>query len=647
MIRELGLNISIDDLYFIRQESSRYLQKQLGKEEFEIPYYQLQSEICKRVINDNIISIEEEEIFLNLFEDADVKAESSVQFLNQKVIDTIKYFKSNGGKVYLISDFYGSKSLFEKLLTHHGIIDLFDEVYSSAELEKSKHHGTIYTPVLDELSIDPKEAMMIGDNQRSDCENAIKNKLNAYCLPHKKFLRRNKRNNFGNDAKDLKHVLNSVYKKCRKKSSIPYTEYIVFYHIFVERLYERAKKNNLKDLFFLSREGKFLKKLFDSHQEFAQIDENRKIKTHYLKISRHAALQMSLKEIENEPFTFLNLKYSNLSVDDFLIAVNCPEDLRVKIISDLNVDVKAVIEVFFKSGIFRQLKQNETLRVYWEKHRTDSNEAFRAYVKSFNVDTEKDGITVVDIGWGGTMQEAIYEFFDGEIPVTGYYLGIGNVYNILPKTKRYGLISSIIPYIDYYDHILMANQQLYEQFSGADHGSALDYSIEVEGYTIESHNPQEKWLYDNHIKRHQEEMFGLHKELQKSLEPLCYSQYMMQNAISIIALKVGLFQGLKKLKFLDTLSHGFYQNVGNNQVGISYQRPKIKNPVRSAIKFILTPEKYFRYLVKFRPALYNKSKLLAFLTPMYVIYIYFKFNKYLRFKIFNRFFLLKYNIFNK
>lgn len=645
MIRELGLTASIDEVYFIRQESVRYLIKELGKEDVEIPYDILKEDISKRLINADIISIEQKKDFMLLFEDADVRAESDVQYLNQDVLDTIKYFKSNGGKVYLVSDFYGSKTLFEKLLKHHGILDLFEGIYSSAALEKSKHKGTIYEPILSELSINPSDVMMIGDNHRSDYVNATKNGLNAYHLPHKKYLKKNKRNNFGNDKKNIKRIVNALYKSCQKRSSIPYTEYIIFYHTFIERMYDTAKRKNIKDLFFLAREGQYLKRLFDSYQEHAQIDESRKINTHYLKISRHAALQMSLKAIDEEPFTFLQLKYSNLSTDDFLIAVNCHEKLRQQIISELNVDGNLVVEDFFSSSVFESIKQNETFLNYYNMHREASNDAFKAYVNSFDIDIEKNGINVVDIGWGGTMQEAIYEFYDQKIPVTGYYLGLGNIYNIQPNTKRYGLISSLMPYLNYYDYILMANQQLYEQFSGADHGSAVDYSTEVKGYTLEYHKPEEKWLYDNHIKRHQEEMFGLHKSLLKSLEPICYSEDMMQNTISKIALKVGLFQSTKKLKFLDTLSSGFYQNVGNNQVGISYKPPKIKSPIKEAVKFLMTPEKYFRYLVKLKPALYKKSKLISFLAPMYLIYLYFGFNKYIRFKVLHRLFLLKYNVF--
>jgi len=645
MIRELGLPISIDALYFIRQESVNYLEKKLGKEVDEIPYRVQQEEISKRLINDGIITIENKPSFLELFEDADVKAETSVQYLDQDVIDTIKYFKSNGGKVYLVSDFYGSISLFKKLLNQHGILDLFDGIYSSASLEKSKYRNSIYAPIISELGFNPKDIMMIGDNQRSDYDNAIKNGLNAYLLPHKKYLRKNKLNNFGNDKKQLKSILNNVYKKCKRRSAIPFTEYAIFYHIFAERMYETAKRKNMKNLFFLSREGQFLKKLFDSYQEFSSIDSSKKIKTHYLKISRHAALQMSLKDINDEPFTFLSKKYSNISTGDFLIAVNCPDEIQNTILSELQIDGSLPVEGFFSSTVFENLKKNKTFIDYYDKHRLESSNAFKTYINSFGANIKSEGIHLADIGWGGTMQEAIYTFFEENIPVTGYYLGLNEIYDIQPLTQRYGLNFSIMPYPDYNDHIIMANMQLYEQFSAADHGSALDYSLDADGFTLEYHKPEEKWLYDNHIKDHQEQMIGLHKELLSSLNSLCYSHGMLQNAMSKIALKVGMSQNKRKLNFLETLSEGFYQNVGTNQVGISYQPPKIKSPVGMLKSFLITPEKYFRYLVKVKPMLYKKNKMLALLFPMWIIYFYYRFNKALRFNVINRFFLLKYNAF--
>ncbi|WP_400075617.1 HAD hydrolase-like protein [Winogradskyella sp. R77965] len=645
MIRELGLDMSIDELYFIRKDSVKYLAKILKKNAVEISYNKLKEEVCKRLINSKILPEKYKDNFLSLFEDADFKSEASVQYVNQNVLDTLKYFKSNGGKVYLVSDFYGSKSLFKKLLDHHGISELFNGIYSSAELEKSKDSGTLYSHVLSDLSVTPNDVMMIGDNLRSDYNNALKNGLNAYLLPHKKYLKNNKRNNFGNDKKRLQQIINKIYKKSRKSSSIPYTEYVVFYYTFVERMYKICRKDNIKDLFFLSREGQYLKKLFDSYQEFSIIDNTKRINTHYLKISRHASFQIKLKDLKVEQFEYLQKKFPNLPVDNFLSAVNCPENLRNEIISQLNTNGKTAVNAFFSSSIFEELKKNKTFVDYYEQHRKLSNNAFGTYINSFNTDIEANGLSIVDIGWGGTMQEAIYKFFDEKIPVTGYYFGLNEIYDIQPNTKRHGLIFSIMPYKNYSDYILKGNTQLYEQFSAANHGSALDYSLEAKDYTIEHHRREEKWLYDNHIKDHQKEMFGLHESLLKNLDALCYDQDMMQDCISKLALKVGLFQSNKKLKYLDTLSHGFYQNVGNNKVGISYKPPKIKYPKKSIISFLMTPEKYFRYFVKLKPMLYQKNKIVAFLTPMYLIYLYYGFNRYIRFKVLHRYVVLKFNAF--
>lgn len=354
---------------------------------------------------------------------------------------------------------------------------------------------------------------------------------------------------------------------------------------------------------------------------------------------------MSLKPLNEEPFTFLSKKYSNISVGDFLIAVNSPEDSQKAILEALQTDGNSPVESFFSSTVFESLKRNKTFVDYYDKNRVESSNAFKAYIDSFGANIESEGIHLADIGWGGTMQEAIYTFFEEKIPVTGYYLGLNEIYDIQPLTQRYGLNFSIMPYPNYNDHIIMANMQLYEQFSAADHGSALDYSLDAEGYTLEYHKPEEKWLYDNHIKNHQEQMIKHHKTLLTDLNSLSYSDEMVQNAMAKIALKVGLFQNNRKLKFLETLSQGFYQNVGTNQVGINYQPPKIKSPLGMLKKFLIAPEKFFRYLVKVKPMLYKKNTLIARLFPMWIIYWYFSFNKFLRFKVLNRFFLLKYNVF--
>ncbi|MEN3324133.1 HAD family hydrolase [Mariniflexile soesokkakense] len=646
MIRELGLNISIDELYFIRQQSTSFLAKKQKKSSVELSYKILKEHVCMRLMNENHLDKHKIKDFINFFENADLISEVSVQYLNNNILDFLKEFKKNGGQIYLVSDFYSSKSLFEGLLKNHGINDLFDDVYSSASLGKSKETGDIFNHIISLMSIKKETVMMIGDNKNSDFLNANKAGLNSFLLPHKKYLKRNRKKSLGNDKRNLKRIINNTQKDYKSSKNLPYVDYAIFYHFFTERLYYKCRKDGVKDLFFLAREGQFLKRMFDSYQKLNRASGIHKVNTHYIKMSRQSSLQIHLKDIEHEDFDYLNERYPNLDLESFLSHLNCPSSIKITIAEELKTNLSLTIKNFFNSELFLQLKDNKVFINFYNDHRNTNYDAFQNYLNSFGVDYEKSGIYVVDIGWAGTMQESIHTFLHKKIPVTGYYFGVTNIYNIEEKTKRYGLLFSILPYANYYDHLLNANTQLYEQFASADHGSAIAYSNEVPGFVIENHNDKEKWLYYNYIQELQNQMFKYHLSLNEGLKTICYNQNLAQKVISQKALEIGLFQKFKHLKFMETLSSGFYQNLGNNEIGINYSNTIGRNIFKNIISFILTPELVFRYIIKLEPILYPKSKILAFLVPKFIIHKYFILNKIIRFNFIHKYFLLKEHYFN-
>ncbi|WP_158846350.1 HAD family hydrolase [Algibacter sp. L1A34] len=642
MIREFGLNISIETLYFIRQEAVSYLSGKLNKNSLEIEYDVLKGEVYSRLVNNDIICDVDKKQFFDYFEKADLKSETGVQYLNSQMIDFLRDFNKNGGTIYLVSDFYGSISLFKKMLKYHGVLDLFKAVFSSSSLGESKQKGTIYGALTSNLLLDSSKVLMVGDNKVSDYDNAIKSGLNACLLPHQKYLRKNQFNKIGNENKKLKKIIKKVYKNCNKKDAMPFTEYILFYHFFAERLYNKCKKDGVKNLFFLSREGQFLKRIFDSYQKYHGLSETFKTNSHYLKISRQAAMQISLKELDSEGFSYLLENYPEMTLSDFFTFLNCPQNIKLKVVNELNLDLNMGFKSFFESDDFNKLKLNVSFKSFYDKHRKSNISAFKTYVESFDVQIEKAGMHIVDIGWGGTMQDALYQFFQEEIPVIGYYLGVKENYGITESTKRYGLLFSILPYSNYDDNILKANSQYYEQFASANHGSVVGYSKDLPNYAIEYYNQNEKSLYEKYILEHQNEMFKVHLFLLKQLESICYNQDMVQGLISKKALYSGLFYSNRKLKFIQILNSGFYQNIGTNNVGIAY---KINDDIsfKKLFKnFLLTPELVFRYVTKIEPVIFKKNRLLARLFPAYFIYKYIVFNRFVRFNILTNRVLLKF-----
>ena len=243
------------------------------------------------------------------------------------------------------------------------------------------------------------------------------------------------------------------------------------------------------------------------------------------------------------------------------------------------------------------------------------------------------------------MQEAIFKVFEETIPVTGFYLGLRETYNIQEMTKRYGLLFSVHPYEVYSDHILTANTQLYEQLLSANHGSTLGYDDSLENFAIENYTDSEKILFENIIRPHQEFMFNRYKILLNDLDLICYDYNIVQIKITDLAMRNGLFLNTRKLKFIASLSKGFYQNVGDNKVGVNYEVSQLGNK-RTFIKdFLIQPESKFRFLVKLKPVLFENGSVLTYIIPMRLVYWYFLFNRFVREKILKRRFFLKYNYF--
>lgn len=84
------------------------------------------------------------------------------------------------------------------------------------------------------------------------------------------------------------------------------------------------------------------------------------------------------------------------------------------------------------------------------------------------------------------------------------------------------------------------------------------------------------------------------------------------------------------------ISKGFYQNIGGNKVGMAYDPGQLGESKKQLLfKFIYSPEKVFRYLVKVKPYLRSKNR--SWLgVPVGLCYHYMRFNKWLKDRLFSK-----------
>ena len=625
MVRELGLQVKIDDLFFIRKASIKHLCDKLEKTSSEIPYHIQIKEIYNRLLNHDLVGHWSFDQFLNYSSAADISSEKEVQFVNEKVKGQLVKLKEKGYSLYCVTDFYLSREHILELLKLHGLYGLFDDVFVSSSLEASKeNNGDLFDRILDILNLNAKEVLMFGDNKRSDIINASKKGIKGLQIANRHRKLRSKLNLFGNDKADYVKV-NRELEERSSRSSYAYGEYIILFHIFMERLYKEAKIKRIKNLFFISREGYFLKRLFDYYQSTVQLDPKDSIKTHYFKASRQSAMQVASRELNIETFEHLKRQDSEISVANFLRSFLFPDRLIEKISVEINVEKDEMIPDFYSSEVFEKLKKTESFITQYETNRRNQKIAFQKYIDSFNIDFHTEGMTVVDVGWRGTMQECIHTFFEEEVNVNGYYLGLKEGYRITESTKRFGLNFSVYPIAGPSDNVLMANRQLYEQLLAAPHGSTLGYRNKPGDYSIEHYEEKERHVYFELIAPIQEFMFAEFCQLIDDLKPICYEYDVVQDYMTDLALRLGLFADRRKIKFMHEISKGFYQNVGNNEVGVSYNHSQLRDSKINLVKrFFWFPEKTFRFLVKIKPMLYAKG--LYWLSyPVNLIYYYIKF----------------------
>ncbi len=345
-----------------------------------------------------------------------INAEQSSQYLNLEVVEKLKNFKSQGKKIYIVSDFYCGKDILGCWLKNLGIYELFDDIFVSCDYHKSKRTGRLYKHIIKILNLNNKEILMIGDNHHADFSKSKRCGLKAEKIkatlikPSKELKVLSKK---GENYIKYQDIFNEF------GDNFNYSNYAFPLYLFEKRLYIALKNAGVKDVFFLAREGQFLKKLFD---EFCRI-RGCEIKSHYLQVSRNSVLVASLKPLEEENFGGLIKEAVNLNIKRFLISLNFTKDEIEKIAQELKVDIRTRSNNFIKSKEYKELIQSQTFRKLYDEKRIEQREAFKEYLKSYNIDFEKQGMHVVDVGWKGTIQNYITKFFEGNTKTQGYYLG--------------------------------------------------------------------------------------------------------------------------------------------------------------------------------------------------------------------------------
>lgn len=355
-------------------------------------------------------------------------------------------------------------------------------------------------------------------------------------------------------------------------------------YLFIVKLYKKLKEQSFNEVFFLAREGEFLKKLFDYYLLY--LNDNT-IKTHYLLVSRKSTYLPSLLNVDEEDFSYLFNQYSSISPYEFLSSLNFSEDETKRVISSLDIIAKKRVENFKNSVDFMKIKDSPIFKRIFEKKRIKQKKLFISYFKSFNSGKK---VAFVDIGWNGSIQDNISRILGSNYFIQGFYFGL-QVRSNCSSDNKYGLVFSNTAGDNLKVDLYNENRSIFEVMCDASHGSACSYYESNDTVKVELlYRSEESNLYTNMIKPYQNDMFKIFKKIC----PIIKTDNDISTLDSICdKIIYNLFINPTKNQIYLYKKMCHYENFGVFYVDNFDKKFSIKNRLKEFAKFFLKRSVYF------------------------------------------------------
>ncbi len=560
----IGNKLEYSEIYAMRAKFERQIcqENYVAGYDLEFNFFTLRDQLATALSHRVGISTS---LIAQWIVDVEISTECAVQSLVQDTYELLKEFKNRNIPIYLVSDFYLPKELFMEMIYYHSIKEFFSDIFVSADDLLTKKSGRKYAVIKSCLSSPTLKLVMIGDNREADFNRAIEHGIVAFHLN-----RSHKYDYYAAKTRELinwKLLSDRIKREMQGKDEVfPELALTLFY--FTMRLYHGLVVAGYRDVFFLSREGQFLKILFEDFQDMMGCKGSRRIRTHYLAVSRRATFMPSLKSLAHEDFETLFRQYRCISLSEFLESLGL-SNFTNSISIALEVPANERYDDFAVSDVFHRLKNNSYFKEKYENRRTEQFDAFCAYLRSFNITEHSSTLAIVDVGWKGTIQDNIYNLLScggaevtGFKKVVGYYIGLVAPGNTSDYNRKISLIFSCVNSKTKGFEIFNENRSLFEVSLGADHGSVKGYSrnacgsgdIVLEDFSIE------RPLFEEKIRPLQ---FALRKRFKHITQHLGESVYSSSALHGLVTqLHARMVFGASKNEILWILSIFHVENFG-------------------------------------------------------------------------------------
>jgi len=448
-----------------------------------------------------------DESLLERVTEYELTMENSMLVPRRKLVDWLKELAAEGKRIFVISDMYLPASHLEKLVAHAGVLDLIEAVVSSADTFLAKASGLAYPMIAEKYSVRPEAWLHIGDNPFSDGLRAFDAGLTAMIIhdpgedQRKSITKRYYNYSDGRPfwrGRVLQQLMAPLEDENQPGTPL-YTEGYNFIGpligIFIQRIAELCRKQNITKVFFLSREGWTFKKYWEKATPWLFPGDDLP-ETEYLYVSRMALAGASCayQGLTQTNADIAFLPAGNRDFRDVCRIFSLKPERFAGHLADHGLAVDTCLS-HVHDGYdpenrkkFELLLEDESFQAEVKRQTMDANRAMERYFDEAGLFSHKN-VAIVDIGWLGTIQRFLFEAI-AHRPDCPYCHGFlfGATRGIpYPESER-NMIAGVMYDRNRFDlaaSTLFYAQDIFEEACRAPHPTLNGYRLTEEGYELE------------------------------------------------------------------------------------------------------------------------------------------------------------------
>ena len=399
-----------------------------------------------------------------------------------------------GKRVVLVSDFYSAAEFINAALSRNGYAG-HERLFVSCDIDHTKHHGDLYAHVCEEMGVAPRQIAHVGDNPWSDGSRALQAGIAHLRVanPAGRLVGRWRIDWRNPSPQPSSAVFASVADDLfgsgiapREPEHMPVLERVgreclgPLLFGMAGWLHREAQANETPALHFCSRDGLVMKQAFDLfRRRFGGQTQSR-----YLMVSRQAIYRARAVSEPAAAAALFAQNWARLTPADALARWGLdPHAFAAEIRAAGFSSPQDVVAIGDKAGAGRFAKLFEACREALQAANQAHADLFADYLAQEGV-TGAEAVTLVDIGWHGSLQKGLGEVlrargWHGRL--SGRYLGL-----FLDKATLAGFDAA--GYLFSLDGTLRAqalrkSPSLVELLHTAGHGSTAGYRRTADGIT--------------------------------------------------------------------------------------------------------------------------------------------------------------------